>query len=338
MALHLRFILAAFLLLLSSPRVARPFQSSSSGSPVIEPHKRPEPRLGISPEVQPAALPPTNLRADASMVLVPANVIDAVGAPVGNLHKEDFHVFEDGVEQTITDFALEETPVSVGFLFDSSSSMRNKMRQSSQAASAFFQTANKDDEFFLVEFSESARLSVPFTTDANEVYKHVSHAKPLGRTSLLDAVHLALVQMKRARHTRKAIVIVSDGGDNRSRYTAGQIKNAMQESEVQVYSMGIFDPVDQRKRTPEEKNGPQLLGELSQASGGQYFSVDNLDDLPAIGARIGQELRSQYLIGYSPANVARDGKFRTIQVTLASPAQAPDLEVRYRRGYYAPVR
>ncbi len=157
-----------------------------------------------------AALPPANLRADASMVLVPANVIDAQGAPVGNLRKEDFHVFEDGVEQIITDFALEETPVSVGFLFDSSSSMRNKMRQSSQAASACPQTANKDDEFFLVEFSESAKLSVPFTTDSNEVYKHVSHAKPLGRTSLLDAVHLALVQMKRARHTRKSrIVIVS---------------------------------------------------------------------------------------------------------------------------------
>jgi VWFA-related protein len=304
---------------------------------VIEPRIRPEPRLAIAADLPQAAPAAARLRADASMVLVPANVLDSVGAPVSNLRKEDFRVFEDGVEQTITDFSLEETPVSVGILFDSSSSMRNKMRQSSEAASAFFQTANKDDEFFLVEFSENAKLSVPFTTDAKEVFKRVSHVRPLGRTSLLDAVHLALVQMKRARHTRKAIVIVSDGGDNRSRYTTQQIKNAMEESDVQVYSMGIFDPIDQRKRTPEEKNGPELLDELSQVSGGHYFNVDNVDDLPEIGARIGEELRSQYLIGYSPANAERDGKFRKITVKLAAPAQTPALDVRYRRGYYAPV-
>ncbi len=338
MALHVRLFLAAALLFLSSPRVALPFQASSSETPVIEPRKRPEPRLGIAPSMPEAALPPANLRADASMVLVPAHVTDPLGAPVGNLRKEDFRIFEDGVEQAITEFAKEDAPVSVGFLFDASSSMRNKMRQSSEAAASFFQTANQGDEFFLVEFNDRARLSVPFTSDTNEVYKRVSHARPLGRTSLLDAVHLALVQMKRALHTRKAIVIVSDGGDNRSRYTAAQIKSAMRESEVQIYSMGIFDPVDQRKRTPEEKNGPQLLSELSADSGGRYFSVDNLDDLPAISARIGEVLRSQYMLGYSPANPQRDGKFREIKVVLASPLKAPDLEVRYRKGYYAPLR
>jgi Ca-activated chloride channel homolog len=338
MALHVRFILAASLVVLSSPPAALPFQGLSSDPPVIEPHKRPEPRLGISPEMPQAALPPANLRADASMVLVPAQVVDGSGAPVANLRKEDFHVFEDGVEQSITDFAREDTPVSVGFLFDSSGSMHNKLRQSAQAAAAFFQTASKDDEFFLVEFNEHAKLSVPFTKDAAELYRRISRARPLGRTSLLDAVHLALVEMKRAVHSRRAIVIVSDGGDNRSRYTPGQIKSAMRESDIQIYSMGIFDPVDQRKRTPEEKNGPQLLGELSQESGGQYFSVDNLDDLPSISARIGEELRSQYLLGYSPANRDRDGKYRQIKVMLAPPSVAPELEVRYRRGYYAPVR
>ncbi len=336
MALHVRFFSAAVLALLSTSRPALPFQGLTSDSPVIEPHKRPEPHLGISPELPQAARPPANLRADASMVLVPAQVVDASGAPVSTLRKEDFRVFEDGVEQPITDFAHEDAPVSVGFLFDSSASMRNKMRQSSEAASAFFKTANKDDEFFLVEFNEHARLSVPFTTDASEVYKRVSRVHPLGRTSLLDAVHLALVQMKRAVHPRKAIVIVSDGGDNRSRYTASEIKSAMRESEIQIYSMGIFDPLEQRKRTPEEKNGPDLLGDLAKESGGQYFNIDDVDQLPSISERIGEQLRSQYLLGYAPGNRERDGKYREIKVELAPRAQSTEREVRFRRGYYAP--
>lgn len=339
MALHRRFVLAACLLLVSSPRPALPFQGLASDTPVIEPRVRPQPHLGLAPDVPAAALAPANLRAEASMVLVPAHVVNANGTPVNDLRKEDFRVFEDGVEQTITDFGTEDAPVSVGFLFDSSASMRNKMRQSSEAAAAFFKTANKDDEFFLVEFNEHAKLSVPFTADANEVYQRVSHVKPIGRTSLLDAVQLALVQMKRARHPRKAIVIVSDGGDNRSRYTFLQIKNAMRESEVQLYSMGIFDAEDQRKRTPEEKNGPHLLGELAEESGGKHFSVDNLDDLPAISAQIGEELRSQYLLGYAPSNLERDGKYRQIKVTLKSASQASvALGLSYRRGYYAPEK
>jgi Ca-activated chloride channel homolog len=336
MPLHSRVALAACFLLAISPRAALPFQSLSSDTPLIQPHKRPEPRLGISPEMPQAALPPANLQAEASLVLVPAQVTDASGAPVSGLGKQDFRVFEDGVEQSITDFSVEDAPVSVGFLFDSSASMRNKMRQSAQAAAAFFSTANQDDEFFLVEFNERAHLSVPFTSDANAVNRRVSRVHPLGRTSLLDAIHLALLQMKKAVHPRKAIVIVSDGGDNRSRYTATQIENAMRESEVQIYSMGIFDPVEQRNRTPEEKNGPRLLDDLAKDTGGRYFNVDHPDDLPVIAARIGEELRSQYLLGYSPVNQKRDGSYRRIQVTLAPRAQSPDLEVRYRRGYYAP--
>jgi Ca-activated chloride channel homolog len=268
------------------------------------------------------------------MVLVPAHVTNALGAPVTNLVKENFRVLEDGVERPITYFGTEETPVSVGFLFDSSGSMHNKMHQSSEAAAAFFSTANKDDEFFLVEFNEHAKLSVPFTTNAKEVFERLAHVRPLGRTSLLDAIHLALVQMKRAQHSRKAIVIVSDGGDNRSRYTVPQIKSAMIESDIQVYSMGIYDSEEQRKRTPEEKNGPRLLGELSEESGGKHFSVDNLNDLPAISAQIGEELRSQYILGYSTPNPERDGKYHQIKLTLVSSPQ--ELEVRYRRGYFAP--
>ncbi|HEY1760002.1 MAG TPA: VWA domain-containing protein [Bryobacteraceae bacterium] len=300
---------------------------------MIEPRGRPELRA-LNQAGLAANLPLADLHSDASLVLVPAHVTNPIGAPITDLVKENFHILEDGVEQPIKYFATEETPVSVGFLFDSSASMRNKMHQSSEAAAAFFRTAIKDDEFFLVEFGESAKLSMPFTTDANEVSQRVAHVRPLGRTSLLDAIHLALVQMKRAKHARKAIVIVSDGGDNRSRYTVGQIKEAMQESDVQVYSMGIFDPEDQRKRTPEEKNGPFLLSELAEQSGGKHYSVDNLEDLPAISAQIGEELRSQYVLGYTPPSTEKDGKYHKIKLMLTAPLQA--LELRYRRGYYSP--
>ena len=333
-----RFLLAAVVLMASLPPSVWPFQGpSSNAGPLIEPRVRSGQRPA---NLLPTNQPPANLQVDASLVLVPAHVTDGFGAPITDLAKENFRILEDGVEQPITYFATEETPVSVGFLFDSSGSMRNKMRQSSEAAAAFFKTANKDDEFFLVEFNEHAKLSVPFTSNANEVYQRVAHVKPLGRTSLLDAIHLALEQMKGAQHSRKAIVIVSDGGDNRSRYTFGEIKNSMLESDVQVYSMGIFDPEDQRKRTPEEKNGPHLLGELSEESGGKHFSVDNLDDLPAISSQIGEELRSQYILGYSPPNPDRDGKYHQIKLTLttAAPAAFQALELRYRRGYFASFR
>jgi Ca-activated chloride channel homolog len=330
-----RFLLAAFLLCLVPS--ALPFQGpTSDAGPTIEPRVRPQQRsANFAPSLPPANLPAANLRIDTSMVLVPAHVTNALGAPVTDLTKENFRILEDGVERPITYFATEETPVSVGFLFDSSGSMHNKMHQSSEAAAAFLSTANRDDEFFLVEFNEHAKLSVPFTTNAKEVFERIAHVRPLGRTSLLDAIHLALVQMKRAQHSRKAIVIVSDGGDNRSRYTVPQIKSAMLESDIQVYSMGIYDSEDQRKRTPEEKNGPRLLGELSEESGGKHFSVDNLNDLPAISTQIGEELRSQYILGYSTPNPERDGKYHQIKLSLVPSPQ--ELEVRYRRGYFAPL-
>jgi len=336
MTLHSRLVFTACLLLASSPLPVLPFQGLTSDSPVsIEPRKRPEPHLGITPDMPAAALPPANLRADVSMVLVPAHVTNGLGAPVGDLAKENFKIFEDGVEQPITYFAWEDAPVSVGFLIDSSGSMRNKMHQSAEAASALLKTANTEDEFFVVEFNEKAKLLLPFTSNSEQVHQTVSHVRPIGRTSLLDAVHLALTQMKKARNPRKAIVIVSDGGDNRSRYTFSEVKNQMIESEVQVYTMGIFDPEERRKRTPEEEYGPQLLGDLAQESGGKHYNVDDLDDLPATAERIGQELRSQYILGYSPGNVERDGKYHRIKVMLSG-SKARNLDVRYRRGYNAP--
>jgi Ca-activated chloride channel homolog len=287
----------------------------------------------------PTELPQANLRVDMSLVLVPVHVTTPLGVSVTDLDKINFKVFEDNVEQTITHFSKDDAPLSIGLVFDASASMHNKLHKSSEAAAALFKTANQGDEFFLVEFNERPRLAVPFTLDSGEVYDHISHTRTTGRTSLLDAIHMALVQMKKATHSRKAIVIISDGGDNCSRYSVGQIKNALVESEVQVYAMGIFDVLDSAKKRPaEEVKGPGLLSELAEMSGGRHYPIDDLNELPGISERIGTELRNQYVLGYSPANLERDGKYRKIKLDLAPPAGMPALRTQYRHGYYAPVQ
>jgi Ca-activated chloride channel homolog len=307
------------------------FQVSGSETAVsILPHFRPAVPTGQT------IFPKADIRVDSALVLVPAQVTNVLGTPVTDLHKADFKVFEDGVEQPITNFSFEDAPLSIGLLFDNSGSMRNKIKKATEAAAAFFKTANPQDEFFLIEFSDRPKLTVPFTSDPNEIYDRIAHSKPFGRTSLLDAIHMAMGEMKHARNTRKALVIVSDGGDNRSRHTAREIKNAMLESDLQVYAMGIFDPEDTPKHSLEEQNGPKLLEELADNSGGREYPVTNLNDLPSISARIGDQLRNQYLLGYTPTNPERDGKYRIISVRVIPQAEIPDLRVYYRHGYYSP--
>jgi Ca-activated chloride channel family protein len=286
----------------------------------------------ISPrarETMRETMPVADLRVDVPLVLIPVHVTTPLGSSVIDLKPEQFKLFEDGVEQKITHFASEDAPISIGMLFDSSGSMRNKMRKSSEAAAAFFRTANAQDEFFLVEFNERPKLLVPFTPNSSEIYNRIVHTKPVGRTSLLDAIHVAMDQMKHAKHLRKAIVIFSDGGDNRSRYTENEIKTAMREADVQVYAMGIFDPEDVPRRTPEERNGPKLLAELAEETGGRHFPVRNLDDLPSVCEKIGTELRNQYMLGYAPAASEDDSSYRHVKVVVD-----PPLRAHHRPGYY----
>jgi VWFA-related protein len=301
-----------------------------------------EPATSIVPHFRPvttsvgSGVPKADIRVESSLVLVPAQVTNFIGAPVTNLRRENFKLFEDGVEQPISNFSTEDAPLSIGILFDVSGSMRNKIKKSTEAAAAFFKTSNPQDEFFLIEFSDRPKLVVPFTTDPDEVYDRIAHAKPFGRTSLLDAIHMAMGQMKHARNLRKALVIVSDGGDNRSRHTEREIKNAMLESDVQVYAMGIFDSDDGSKRSIEEQRGPQLLEELAVETGGREYPVESLDELPVISARIGNQLRNEYLLGYSPTTPGGDGKYRNISLKVTPPQEILNMRVYYRHGYYSP--
>jgi len=292
-----------------------------------------------APRAVPAkGLPEVHLRVDTSLVLVPVHATSKTGTSITDLTEENFQVFEDGVEQKVAYFSKQDAPLSVGLVFDSSGSMTHKIRKSAEAAAAFFKTANAGDEFFLIEFGERPKLIMPFTTDSDQVYRKIVQSRPFGRTSLIDAIHLALLQMKNARNARKAIVILSDGGDNRSRLTRREIKGALVESDVQMYAMGIFDRDDVAKHTPEEENGPRLLDDLAAQTGGRVYPVDNLDDLESISTTLGNALRNEYLLGYIPLNESRDGKYRQVKVELVVPDEKPKLNITYRHGYYAPAQ
>jgi len=297
--------------------------------------------VAVVPRIPPTRIPqqPTSppeglLRVDSDLVLIPAHVTSRAGAPVTDLRLESFHLYEDDVEQTIASFSAEDEPVSIGLLFDASGSMRNKMDKASEAAARFFATSNAYDEFFLVQISGRPKLMARFSSDSEDLLQRIHRFKPGGQTPLFDAIHMALKQMRNARNNRKALVILSDGGDNWSTHTFRQIREALIESDVQLYAMGIFDEDFTRNHSPEEARGPMLLNALAAQTGGRLFSVTNLDDLPEIGAQISRELRQQYVLGYYSRNEAHDGKYRRIKVKL-SPDRA-SLRVSFRTGYYAP--
>jgi Ca-activated chloride channel homolog len=273
--------------------------------------------------------------ADTTLVLIPATVTDPLNRFVLGLQKQDFHLFEDGAEQTIAHFSGEDAPLSLGLVFDASGSMGDKLRTSRQAALRFLTTMNAQDEAFLIEFSDRAELAVGFTSQLEEIQNSLTAVQPGGLTAMLDAAEMALRQMKKARNPRKAILIISDGGDNNSRYTAAEIQSLVREADVQVYAMGVFEPSIFPGLTKEEVSGPRLLSELAEQTGGRAFSASDPSDLPNVAVRIGIELRNQYVLAYSPKNRKRDGAYRRVEVKVNKPAGIPDLKVHWRLGYYA---
>jgi Ca-activated chloride channel homolog len=281
---------------------------------------------------------PANIRIDKTLVLINVTVTDPLNRFVTGLEKEHFRLFEDKIQQDITQFSSEDAPISIGLVFDTSGSMGSKLQKSRQAAAEFFKTANPADEFFLVQFNDRPELSVPFTTDTDKIQSTLTFTQSKGRTALLDSVYLAMHEMKKAHNPRKAVLIISDGGDNSSRYTETEIKNAVREADVQIFAIGIFESMANRGRTPEEASGPSLLNELAEQTGGREYAVENIAELPDIAAKIGIELRNEYILGYTPRNRERDGKYRKVQVKLNQPRGLPPLKAYFRLGYYAPTQ
>jgi VWFA-related protein len=297
-------------------------------------------QVSISPRPKPVAkeevLPKVDIRINATMVLIPVTVTDPLNRFVTGLEKENFKLLEDKVEQNITSFSSEDAPISVGVIFDCSGSMSNKMDKSRQAVAQFFKTANPEDEFFLVQFNNNAQMVQPFTHNLEEIQNRLTFTQAKGQTALLDAIYMGLHEMKKAQNPRKALLVISDGGDNNSRYTATEVKNLVKEADVQIYAIGIYEMGPNRGRTPEEANGPGLLTEITEPTGGRQYEVDNINELPDVANKIGVELRNQYILGYAPLNQERDGKYRRVQVKIIQPRGLPPLRAYWRTGYYAP--
>ena len=273
------------------------------------------------------------IRVDVNLVLVPATVTDPMNRLVTGLEKENFEVYDNNIGQTIKSFSTEDAPVTIGVIFDLSGSMNSKFMRARKALSEFLRTSNPLDEFFVVGFNDRPAVIVDYTSDVDDVEARMVMLKPENRTALIDAIYLGVDKLKQAKYERKALLIISDGGDNRSRYTEGELRRVVRESDVQIYSIGIFD---QYAPTTEEQLGPILLNDICEMTGGRMFRVLDMNDLGDIASRISAELRNEYVIGYRPSEVKQDGNWRKLKIRLVPPPGLPALTVHNRQGYYAP--
>jgi Ca-activated chloride channel family protein len=273
-----------------------------------------------------------SIKVDVNLVLVSVSVVDPLNREVVGLNMENFEVFERKEKQVIRHFSGEDAPISLGVIFDVSGSMADKIDRARDAVLEFFKIANPQDEFFMITFNDQPRGVTEFTQSVEDIAERLLYTVPKGRTALLDAIYLGLHKMHAAKYEKKALLIISDGGDNHSRYSESEIKSLVKESDVQVYSIGIYDHYFQ---TAEERLGPQLLSDISEITGGRAFSIENPNDLTDVAAKIGIELRNQYVLGYRPTTPVRDGKWHKLRVKVTPPKGLPPLKVYARAGYYA---
>jgi Ca-activated chloride channel family protein len=252
---------------------------------------------------------------------------------VTGLDKENFEIFENKDQQELKSFSSEDAPVSIGVIFDMSGSMSSKIERAREAVVEFFKTANPQDEFFMIAFADKPEEVSDFTSSVEDIQGKLVYTVPKGRTALLDGIYLGVSKMRQAKYPKKALLIISDGGDNHSRYTEGEIKSTVREADVMIYAIGIYD---HNLPTPEEVAGPGLLSDITEITGGRAFTIDNPNDLGDVATKIGIELRNQYVLGYRPKNPGHDGKWRKIKVKLIPPKGLPPLRVFAKTGYYAP--
>jgi Ca-activated chloride channel homolog len=292
-------------------------------------------QVAIEPRPKPApkeATPRADIRVDTTLILVPVTVSDPLNRPVSGLERDNFRVFDNGTEQAISQFAMDDEPIAIGFVFDSSGSMGSKLERSRLAAAHFLRTANEEDEFFLVTFDSAPHLLVPLTRNTAEIQNKLLFSRSHGSTALLDAIYLALHEMRKSHKNKKALLVISDGGDNHSRYTPAEVNRVVQESDVLIYAIGVFGG----GTTPEEAGGAGLLSKIAEQTGARLFEAVP-SELPDTALKIGLELRNRYVLGYIPNHPTRDGRYHKIQVKVLPPRGLPKLRPHWRMGYYAPL-
>ncbi len=281
-----------------------------------------------------AAKSAASIRVDVNMTLVPVTVLDRAGRNVTGLARENFRVIDGAASRPIVSFGQQDAPIAVGLVFDCSRSMTDKFKTAREAPAALYQELNTEDESFLVTVSSRPELRQDFTATFSDIRNALLFVHPNGTTSLIDGVYMALSHIRKSTKPRKALVVVSDGGDNDSRYTMNELASIATEADVQIFSICLYrDP-----KTSEEAEGPALLGRLAQVTGGTTFLVDDINELRSAMGRIGVTLHSQYVLGYYPPDDAQKGKYRRIKVQVLLPEGTPKLHVFARAGYFVPQR
>ena len=277
------------------------------------------PRVSTMPEAR--ALRSGVIRADANRVFISTTVTDSYGRPVEGLHKQDFRLLQDGIEQELSEFFVEDGPISIGVVFDVSASVRNKLAEARQTVSQFLGLSTPGDEFFLVTFRDQPELVRGFTTAPEDIEADLGVVQPKGWTALYDAMVLAINHMKRASRSRRVLLVLTDGGDNNSRYNESEVKNLVRESNVRILSISI------QGHTP-------VLDKLAAESGGRAYQVRKLEELPEVAAAAGAEAHAEYVLGFIPADGPRDGKYHSVKVEVVPPLADPRMHVSWRHGYY----
>lgn len=282
---------------------------------------------------QPVQANQFEIKSSVNEVLLQITVRDRAGNLVGQLNKNNFQIYEDGVPQQIDSFSHEDIPVTVGLVVDNSGSMKPKRPEVNTSALAFVRSSNSQDEMFVVNFDDSVSFGLPrntsFTDQQDQLKLALSSTEPSGRTALYDAVFDAVVHLKKGSYEKKALIVVSDGGDNASKHSLPETIALAVKSDAMIYTIGLFDLDD------PDRN-PHVLKEIAKATGGDAFFPESTRDVLTICERIALEIRSQYTVTYVSSNKKQDGSHRSIKVKINAPDRG-HLMVRARGGYYAPL-
>jgi Ca-activated chloride channel family protein len=271
------------------------------------------------------------VRAESHLVLIPITVTDRNGKAITDLQPEHFRVHDESEPRPVLSVVREEAPVSMGIVMDLSGSMADKIPQTVGAVRAITDIAEEGDEGFLITFSDRPVLRTPLTGDVKSLASGMAFVKVDGATALVDAIYMGLHESRRSRNPRKALVVVSDGGDNNSRYSESELVSRALESDVQIYSIGIAENL----RSREERSGAYLLEKLSAVTGGLHFTIRNPKELPAVAEKIAQAMKSLYVLSYKPPESLQPGKWRKVRVSLAV-ASPRSFRVVAKSGYFSP--
>jgi Ca-activated chloride channel family protein len=276
------------------------------------------------------------VKVDVDLVRVNATVTEpTTNKLVTGLDRNAFEVYEDKIQQQIQYFSSEDEPISLGIIFDVSGSMKDKISTSRDAAVQFLKTGNPEDEYFLVEFSSRPSLAEAFTSDITRLQNHLIFTPAGGMTALYDAVYLGLEKLKEGSNPKKALLLITDGEDNHSRYTFANVKEYVKEQDVAIYGIGIVS--DWNSQLSAGRTGRAVIEDMTDLTGGRSFFPDSVGELEDICTKIALELKNQYVLFYHSTNQAKNGKWRSIKMKINPPKGMPHLEVRAKSGYYAPT-